>query len=115
MRQWQILLIDLDAAGGGPLAVSKFDHRMPSVDTRTQSLRICRAYGFAAQMVCGHGGHTDKSRWVLTNLGRDYLAGRAAVATTKGGTGPGRPVGKNKVVATWLMAAPRPGQIRIST
>lgn len=106
MSGWKIRVRKLYEMGGGPLPRSAFDPMDTSLGTKENG---------AMAPAVAHGLAVAQRRkfqwlWTLTPKGRDWCEGRVTIVE-KRHTGKGR--GQHQMVATWLHALPRAGEIRL--
>lgn len=106
MSGWMVRVRALHAAGGGPLPRRAFDPMDTSLgESEKSAMTPAVAHGLVVSQK-----HKFVWFWTLTPKGRDWCEGRVQLVETPR-KGSGR--GKRRMVATWLQALPRAGEIRL--
>ena len=103
MSAWRIITKNLYAAGGGPVHANAFD--MPDLSRETFWGGIYRAKELGMiENTVSSWGNAARGRWSLTQKGRDWCDGRLGDEYRHR---------KLCIVATWLKALPRAGEIQL--
>ena len=76
MSAWRILLQALADAGGGPIAAARLREPWPGMPAALRDASVIRAIRRV--------GNKNNAQWVLTDLGRGYLAGELVAVYGKG-------------------------------
>ncbi len=106
MSQWKLATRMLYEAGGGPMPALRFLEDLPP-----WALRHAADHGMVQ---CD--GRKARAVWSLTPAGWDFAQNRTAMAVDPFHMPyrSGRPAGTGaRLVATWLSALPRPGQVSL--
>lgn len=107
MSAWRILVRRLYDLGGGPLPRPAFDNTGDELGEQWKAQLVPAIRHGLIQS----GKHKYGWRWTLTQRGRDWCEGRYEVVERLDNRRKGR--GPQQIKATWLVALPRAGEIRL--
>ena len=106
MSGWRLATRSLYEAGGGPLSGYAFDPHTIPLGGWWHGIHRAEELGLMRCLNPGKfGGRQPACLWELTQAGIDWCEGRVAVEY--------QPTKRQQVVATWLKALPRAGEIRM--